>query len=156
MPGGEDLRGEVHHDRSVTGDLLTMEGRLAQPALAQPEIPFAREEAAPKHRFHVAPKERVLDEVAVIRDEDVLHVIGVIQEIGHAVGKPQPHDIPILARTLGDEAEQILAKLRQVAEEEMPLRSGREATRALIHRSCSLFRELTAHLPICPPALGSQ
>src|SRR2546427_9569581 len=42
------------------------------------------------------------------------------------------------------------------SDEETPLRSGREATRALIHRSCSLFRELTAHLPICPPALGSQ
>jgi len=52
----------------------------------------------------------------VIRDEDVLHVIGVIQEIGDSVGKPQPHDISILARTLGGEAEQILAKLRQVAE----------------------------------------
>src|SRR2546426_806589 len=29
MPGGQDLRGEVHHDRSLTGDLLAMESRLA-------------------------------------------------------------------------------------------------------------------------------
>src|SRR5256885_9690061 len=29
MPGGQDLRGELHHDLSVTGDLLAMESRLA-------------------------------------------------------------------------------------------------------------------------------
>src|SRR5256885_16269940 len=29
MPGGQDLGGEVHHDLSVTGDLLAMESRLA-------------------------------------------------------------------------------------------------------------------------------
>src|SRR5207245_8107644 len=28
-PGGQDLGGEVHHDLSVTGDLLAMESRLA-------------------------------------------------------------------------------------------------------------------------------
>src|SRR2546425_12546932 len=28
-PGGQDLGGAVHHDRSVTGDLLAMESRLA-------------------------------------------------------------------------------------------------------------------------------
>src|SRR5256886_13230831 len=29
MPGGQDLCREVHHDRSVAGDLLAMESRLA-------------------------------------------------------------------------------------------------------------------------------
>jgi len=64
--------GEVDHDCAVRSDLLPMERRLAEALLPQPEIPFAREQAVSEHRLHMAPEKRVLDEVALVRDEDIL------------------------------------------------------------------------------------
>src|SRR5690242_3895388 len=90
---------------------------------------------------YVAPEKRVLDEVALVRDEDVLDQVRIVEEKGGHVEQTQCDDVAIVAGAASQEADQILAERRQVAEEELPFGAGRARTGSHLHDLTSRNRK---------------
>src|SRR5215212_2791763 len=61
----------AHHRVTVAGKAMVAEGRSGQPTLLLPELTFAGQQPLSEQRRDMAPEKAVLDEVAVISDEDL-------------------------------------------------------------------------------------
>jgi hypothetical protein len=116
---------EARHDVSITVDPVRMEGGSRETALPQPEISFARQQAVSEDRGDVFKEERVLDEVAALRQEHRFDVPGVLEEEDLARGEPEIDEVPVLAPAGGEEAQDIARKLGKAPDERMAARTRR-------------------------------
>ena len=55
------------------------------------------------------PKELVLNEAAVIFDENLLDVIGIVDQEGRPPGEPQGNDITVVPRALSEKPQNVSA-----------------------------------------------
>ena len=80
LPGVQRLPGKVDHDGGVADQPRTLEGRLSEAALTQPEIALAGDEAIAKHRLvHAGPE--VLDVIAGVGYQHLLDQVGMVDKI---------------------------------------------------------------------------
>src|SRR3954447_23004652 len=86
---------------------MVAEGRSGQPALLLPELTLAGQQPLSEQRRDVAPEKAVLDEVAVISDEDLFNVLGPVQEQCWPRPEPHPDHVPVLAGAHRQEAQGI-------------------------------------------------
>ena len=130
-PACEHLLRLRHHHPAVGGDALAVEGGLGQPALAQPEVALAGEQAVSEDGVHVAPEEAVLLELRVARDEHVLDQIGVVDQAGGMAGQAQADHVAVAARAVLEEAQEVAREFGKVPEKQMAgrARSGRRSRR---------------------------
>jgi hypothetical protein len=80
----------------------------AEAALAQVIVALARQQPLAEQALR-APHHHRLDEAAVARDEHLAHQLGVADEEDARGPDPQPGDVAVLARHLGEEAERVAA-----------------------------------------------
>jgi hypothetical protein len=66
------------------------------------------------------PKELVLNEFAVIFDENLLDVIGIVDQEGRPPGEPQGNDIAVVPRALSKESRNVSSYVEQMAEQREP------------------------------------
>ena len=74
-----------------------MERGSGEAALAEPEIPLARQQAVSEDRGHVSPEETMLDEVIALLAQDDVHQVRMVQEVSVPAGEPQVDDVSVLA-----------------------------------------------------------
>src|SRR5215204_6224593 len=83
----------AHHRVTVAGKAMVAEGRSGQPTLLLPELTFAGQQLLSEQRRDMAPEKAVLDEVAVISDEDLFNVVRPVQEQCRPRPEPHPHHV---------------------------------------------------------------
>jgi hypothetical protein len=97
-----------HHRRAVGGNPVAVERRLHQPALPQMDRALAGQQSFAENPLG-ALQPAALHEALVVRDEDVLDVLRIVDEehllAAHAVGD----DVAVGAREIGEEGERIAA-----------------------------------------------
>src|SRR5262249_10415909 len=120
LRGSNILLVNLHHATPIFGYPILMKSRLSQPPLPQPEVAFARQQAVAED----ASKERHtkiqgLNKVPVVGHQDILDVLGVIQNPDRDVKKTETHYIPELTGYIHQEAERVLDVLRQISPYQM-------------------------------------
>ncbi len=129
LPRTGDLTGRGNHGRAVLGDSAAHEHGLDQPALLQPEVALAGEQA-PAKDYRVEPEPAVLDEKPAVRDEDFLDEVGMAHEVDAPMGKAQGGHVAVSAGAVRHEREPIAAEIRQVSGQPPSLRPQRHTQRA--------------------------
>ena len=96
------------HRRAVGGDAIAVKRRLHQPALAQVGRAFAGQQSFAEDPLG-ALQAAALHEALVVRDEDVLDVLRVVDEEHLLAAHPVRDDVAVGAREIGEERERIAA-----------------------------------------------
>ena len=104
---------------------MVAEGRSRQPALLLPELTFAGQQPLSEQRRDMAPEKAVLDEVAVISDEDLFNVLGPVQEQSRPRPEPHPDHVPVLAGARRQEAQGIARQFDEAANKGQAFRTRR-------------------------------
>jgi hypothetical protein len=112
-----------------------MKGGLCEPALAQMEVPFAREQPFAEEPLRALEGASFLEE-ARARHEDVLDVIGMVQQDQALRSDPEANDVAVLARQRRQRAEPIVPKGTVQPEPEESVRRPWEAHVASSASSC--------------------
>ena len=113
--------GESDHDLAVSVDAAAIKGRLHEAALAEPVFALAGQKPVAQEGAQ-EPRDVVLDEVAVFRDQDLLDIVRMIEEINALGAETEGNDIAILARAAGKECEHVPPERRQVTAQPIPVR----------------------------------
>jgi hypothetical protein len=124
-PSVERPLGVAHHHVAVRRNAVAMERRLRQATLTQPEVALAREQAVAEDAANVSPEERVLDEVLVVRHQDLLDVLRITEHEGRPSREAQEGDIPMVSRARDEQPEDVGSELGKVPEQEVAFGTGR-------------------------------
>src|SRR5688572_16901264 len=103
---------------------MVAEGRSGQPTLLLPELTFAGQQPLSEQRRDMAPEKAVLDEVAVISDEDLFDVVGPVEEQCRPRPEPHPDYIPVLAGARGEKAQGIPRQFKEATDNGQAFRAG--------------------------------
>jgi hypothetical protein len=114
-----------HHIGRIAEQLLSGEGRRRQLAVALPEFALGGEDALAEYRREVPPDHPVLDEIAVILDEHLLDVVGIVKLDRIPAGEVVADDIAIGAGILRQKIKLTAPERQQTAEQGQPFWSGR-------------------------------
>jgi hypothetical protein len=98
LPMVKHTFGQSHYRFTVASESAIVEGWRHQTSLTVPDLPLARQKTLPENRLHMTKEERKLDEVAMVLDQHMLNVFGVVDENRRPSGKAQGYDIAVLAR----------------------------------------------------------
>ena len=135
--------GRFDHDGPVSRQAFAVEQRLQEPALPQPGVAVAGEQAvAEQQAVHLEGV--VLDPVAGVRHQDRFDQVGVVDEDDAAQAEAQSGHVAELAGAAGVERQRVAAQLGQVAAEERAFRPRREGGghgRVSLHVPASSRRE---------------
>src|SRR5262249_29237680 len=123
-PTGEALCRVGGHDLAVRCDALSVERGLAEAALSQPEAALGKEQAVADQAAEEQANPRTLDEVSVPGDENLLDRVGVIHEERASRPESNRHEIAVLTRACGVEAELIASEVRAVSKQEVAFRTS--------------------------------
>ena len=113
-----------HHRAAVAGDPIAVKRRLHQAALAQVHGALARQQPFAEQALR-ALQPAALDEVLVVRDEDVADVLRAVDEEDRFAAHPVGHDVAVRAREVRVERERVAARPIDQRAEQRGLRSGR-------------------------------
>ena len=97
----------VHHGRRIRSDPRAVKRRLRQPALPQPKIPFAGQQALAKD-VPVGPQHSAFRIFAGVGDQHFFDQAGMVDEHRLEIQYAQPRDVAILARDLGEVFQRIV------------------------------------------------
>src|SRR5262249_10521649 len=100
-------------------------GRRRKASLAMPDGAFARQQALAEDRADVAKEKRKLDEIAMVPDQHILGMIGVVEEYSRPGAEAQRYNLSVLSRPFLVVTKHVATELGQVAEERKPFRPGR-------------------------------
>jgi hypothetical protein len=104
------------HDGGEALDALAVKSRLRQAALAAPELPFAGEQTFANEGLHPAD-ERAFPVIAIVVLQDMLDVIGMVQEMdGQKRRRVEADDIPVLTRGPAQHGQRIAARRKEEME----------------------------------------
>src|SRR5260370_426342 len=117
FPGRHHSLCKSNDGPAVDRQAFTLESRLHQPALPEPKVPLAHEQSFAEDRSESRPE--VLREIAVVRDQDILDVIRVVEKHGALPAEAQAHDVTIVTGTAREEAKGIAFVFPQIAAQEM-------------------------------------
>ena len=99
LPGGQHFPGQADHGLGVAGDAGAMKSGLRQAPLAQPKIPFARQQACPE-KTPVGAQHAALGEFGGLVDEHIRDSIGMGNEILAMVKKAEADDVAVIFHRL--------------------------------------------------------
>src|SRR3954463_5704931 len=125
LPALDGPDGMAHHRVAVAGKAMVAEGGSGQPALLLPDLTFAGQQPLSEQRRDMAPEKAVLDEVAVISDEDLFNVLGPVQEQGRPRPEPHPDHVPVLAGAHRQEAPGIARQVDEAPNKGQAFRTRR-------------------------------
>jgi hypothetical protein len=121
VPVGGAAGGIGGHGLAVGRDALAVEGGLHEPSLAQPDIALGGEQPIPQECSHQADA-ATLDEVAVSFHEHFLDGVRVVDQETGERAQAHWHDVAILPRAPGIEAELIAIEVAEAPEDGLALR----------------------------------
>jgi hypothetical protein len=125
--------GVADHHIAVARDPLRVKRRCRQPPLPVPELALAGQQALAEDRPHLPEEQRKLDEVAMVPDQDIFRVVGIVEQHDRPAGQVQRDSIAVVPRPFEVVAQQVATEFEQVAEQRQSLRTGRPACCALVH-----------------------
>ena len=95
----------LQHDRRRRGhlvreacDIVVVKGRLQQATLALPEFPVAGQQTLARDQPDEGRAARLFVKVALILLQDVLDVVGMVEQMNHVRAEPKADDIAESAR----------------------------------------------------------
>ena len=99
MDAGLPFAGEVdrrlRHPRRHGGDALSVEGRLSEAALPQPEAPFAGEQAVADEAAQEGVRRMLLGVVGDVVLQDAAGTLGMGDEVGIVEAEPVARHVPV-------------------------------------------------------------
>src|SRR6266852_3732381 len=94
-----------------------MEGGLGEAALAPPEVAFADEQALAEQRADDEFREGAFVQLSVVEDEELLDIVGAINEDAAHAHHRHADDVAVLASKALQSAEGIFADIESEAED---------------------------------------
>ena len=130
LPAGEHALGAVHDCFGITPHPPRVEGRLQQPALAQPLVSLRNHQSFSIDLAEGVQRLRIFVEMLPFRDEDFANQIGMVDEIPTHRPQAETGNIAERAADFVEEPERVLRHAQsQRQAEEMSARAGRTAKR---------------------------
>ena len=125
LPAVEHAVRQPDHVRPVTQQLLAGEGGRGEPPVLLPVLAFGGEDALPEQGGDMPPDHPVLDEVAMVLDQDMLDVVGIVEKHRRPAGEIVADDVAEAQRGLRHETELVAPELQQIAENGNAFGAGR-------------------------------
>ena len=101
-----------------------MERRLNEPTLAAVECPIARQQSVAEEPSRSSERSP-FDEAMLMRNQHLLDVVRVVQEIDTQCGEPDMYDIAVFGADAQNERQRVAASVGKAAEEGAAFRPGR-------------------------------
>jgi len=100
LPTLDHRSGVTDHDCTVTCQPLAAEGRCVQAPLSLPVLAGRGQETSAEDGAHIAPEESILGEAAMISNQHVLDVVGIVHQQRGPDTEAEWHQIAISASAL--------------------------------------------------------
>ena len=102
----------VHHGLAIGSDALAVEGGLDEPPLPPVELTVGGEQPLAEERLGPLEPQSLLEGM-LLRDQHLLHVVGVAHQVGVGQADPQAHDVAVFTRHPRHEGQRVSAQLEE-------------------------------------------